>query len=140
MPLGEDCMRLHSRLLSHLCAAFNGLAGCWCSRAAVSYSTINGTQSSDFNIYCVLRDALRTVAFGAQKWAALACCLLPIACCMLPAACQLPINLRQLGFLCANYLMSAALMRATEIGLLAIFGQSVFCLLFQLTKLLRFWP
>lgn len=28
LPLGEDCMRLQSRLLlSHLCAAFDGLAG-----------------------------------------------------------------------------------------------------------------
>lgn len=76
-------------------------------QSLVSYSTINGTQSSDFNIYCVLKDALRTVAFGAQKWATVAASLLPVAWCRVSSACQFPINLSQLGrqwlFMCKLY-------------------------------------
>jgi len=82
----------------------------------VSYSTISSTQSSDFNIYCVLRDALRTVALVAHKWATVAVAAAAFG--------QLPFGHKsQLGyqwlFMCKLY--NDCCTYPATIGLLAIF-------------------
>lgn len=78
--------------------------------------TINSTQPALLgrNIYCVPGDALRTM--GAPN--ALGCPEMGNSCTGHKSHC---------GFLCANYIMSAALIRRrphTAIGLLSAFGQS----------------